>query len=65
MQGGTPDAYLQSGQIVTANDPMPGRWRARLTSAGGTGLVRVASESPEQEELAADVEPRQQEGRVR
>ena len=56
VQGGTPDAYLQSGQVVTANDPLPGRWRAKITAASGTGLVRVkvnfnpvtAEESPGQ-----------------
>ena len=41
VQGGSPDAYLQSGQVVTANDPMPGRWRVRVTNGSGTGLVRV------------------------
>ncbi|MCI0347358.1 MAG: hypothetical protein L0221_18245 [Chloroflexi bacterium] len=41
VQGGTPDAYLQSGQVVTANDPMPGLWRVRVTNGAGTGLVRV------------------------
>ena len=41
VQGGSPDAYLESGQVVTANDPVPGRWRARITNGSGTGLVRV------------------------
>jgi hypothetical protein len=41
IQGGSPDAYLESGQIVTANDPIPGQWRARVTNGSGTGLVRV------------------------
>jgi hypothetical protein len=41
VQGGTPDPYLQSGQIVTANDPLPGRWRVRVTNGSGTGLARV------------------------
>ena len=41
VQAGSPDAYLQSGQVVTANDPNPGRWRVRVTNASGTGLVRV------------------------
>lgn len=56
VQGGQPDLYLQSGQIVTANDPIPGRWRVRVTNGGGTGLVRIkidfnpvtAEESPGQ-----------------
>jgi CARDB/Zinc carboxypeptidase len=56
VQGGSPDAYLQSGQIVTANDPMEGLWRVRVTNGSGTGLVRVkidfnpvtAEESPGQ-----------------
>jgi hypothetical protein len=41
VQGGTPDPYLQSGQVVTANDPMPGLWRVHVTNGGGTGAVRV------------------------
>lgn len=41
VQAGSPDAYLQSGQIATANDPVPGRWRARVTNGSGTGLARV------------------------
>jgi len=41
VQGGQPDAYLQSGQIVTANDPLPGLWRVRVTNGAGTGLVRI------------------------
>ena len=40
VQGGSPDLYLQGGQIVTANDPVPSRWRVRLTNAG-TAAVRV------------------------
>ncbi|MBI4258989.1 MAG: hypothetical protein HY658_00325 [Actinobacteria bacterium] len=32
----TPDLYAQSGQVVTANDPVPGRWRVRLTSLDGS-----------------------------
>jgi hypothetical protein len=31
IQGGQPDLYLQAGQVVTANDPVPGRWRVRLS----------------------------------
>jgi hypothetical protein len=61
VQGGSPDAYLQSGQVVTANDPMPGRWRVRVTNGSGTGLVRVkidfnpvtAEESPGQAAFSA------------
>jgi hypothetical protein len=41
VQAGTPDPYLQSGQIVTANDPMPGLWRVHVTNGGGTGAVRI------------------------
>jgi hypothetical protein len=41
VQAGTPDAYLQSGQVVTANDPMPGRWRIHVTNGGGTGALRI------------------------
>jgi hypothetical protein len=41
VQAGQPDLYLQSGQVVTANDPMPGRWRVHVTNGGGTGAVRV------------------------
>jgi hypothetical protein len=41
VQAGQPDLYLQSGQIVTANDPLPGRWRVHVTNGGGTGAVRV------------------------
>ena len=56
VQGGSPDLYLQSGQIVTVNDPEPGQWRVRVTNGSGTGLVRVtidfntvtAEESPGQ-----------------
>ncbi|MGH2675717.1 MAG: CARDB domain-containing protein, partial [Actinomycetota bacterium] len=31
-----PDLYLQSGQVVSVNDPVPGRWRVRLTSLDGS-----------------------------
>ena len=41
VQAGSPDLYLQSGQVVTANDPLPGRWRIHVTNGGGTGAVRV------------------------
>jgi len=32
----TPDLYLQAGQVVSVNDPVPGRWRVRLTSLDGS-----------------------------
>ncbi|MDQ3991805.1 MAG: hypothetical protein M3245_05795 [Actinomycetota bacterium] len=32
--------YANAGQIVTVDDPMPGRWRARLTSLG-SGPARL------------------------
>ncbi|MGH2545410.1 MAG: M14 family zinc carboxypeptidase [Actinomycetota bacterium] len=35
QSGIVPDLYLQAGQIVTVNDPVPGRWRVRLTSDVG------------------------------
>ncbi len=35
-----PDGYLPAGQLLTTNDPIPGRWRVRLTLAG-SGPVRV------------------------
>ncbi len=41
VQAGSPDLYLQSGQVVTANDPIPGLWRVHVTNGGGTGAVRV------------------------
>jgi hypothetical protein len=41
VQGGSPDAYLESGQVVTANDPMPGLWRVHVTNGGGTGALRI------------------------
>ena len=41
VQGGMPDAYLESGQVVTANDPMHGLWRIHVTNGGGTGAVRI------------------------
>jgi hypothetical protein len=40
IQGGQPDLYLQAGQVVTANDPAPGRWRVRVTNSLG-GPVRL------------------------
>ena len=36
-----PDAYLQSGQVVTANDPMPGLYRIHISNGGGTGALRT------------------------
>jgi hypothetical protein len=39
--GVQPDAYLQSGQVVTANDPMPGLWRVHVTNGSGTGAARI------------------------
>ncbi|MGH2657795.1 MAG: CARDB domain-containing protein [Actinomycetota bacterium] len=39
-QGGAPDLYLPAGQVVTANDPVPGRWRVRVSSGAG-GPVRL------------------------
>ena len=36
-----PDLYLQSGQVVTANDPMPGLWRVHISVGGGTGALRT------------------------
>jgi len=41
VQAGSPDLYLQSGQVVITNDPVPGLWRVRVTNGSGTGLVRV------------------------
>lgn len=41
VQAGSPDLYLQSGQVVTANDPMPGEWRVRVTNGSGTGGARI------------------------
>ena len=38
VQGGQPDAYLEGGQIVTANDPVPGPWRVRVTNAGNASV---------------------------
>jgi hypothetical protein len=38
---GTPDAYLQSGQVVTANDPIPGRYRAHVTNGAAAGPLRI------------------------
>ena len=32
----TPDLYLQGGQIVTVDDPVPGKWRVRLSSPHGS-----------------------------
>lgn len=52
--------YLQAGQIVTANDPIPGRWRVRLSSTAGLpARVKVdfhpvtAEESPGQAPFSA------------
>jgi len=39
--GVQPDLYLPSGQVVTANDPIPGSYRVHVTNGGGTGLVRI------------------------
>ncbi|MGH2681933.1 MAG: CARDB domain-containing protein [Actinomycetota bacterium] len=39
-QGGSPDLYLQAGQTVSANDPVPGRWRVHVSSGAG-GPVRL------------------------
>ncbi len=39
-QAGNPDLYLPAGQQVVVNDPMPGLWRARITSPL-TGPSRV------------------------
>jgi hypothetical protein len=36
-----PDAYLQSGQVVTANDPIPGLYRIHISVGGGTGALRT------------------------
>jgi archaellum component FlaF (FlaF/FlaG flagellin family) len=35
------DAYAQSGQVVTANDPIPGLYRVHATNASGTGAARI------------------------
>ncbi|HEX2031901.1 MAG TPA: M14 family zinc carboxypeptidase [Actinomycetota bacterium] len=40
IQGGQPDAYVQAGQIVTANDPTPGQWRVLVSGPTG-GPVRL------------------------
>ena len=40
LQGGSPDVYVQAGQVVTANDPVPGRWRIRFENPSG-GVTRV------------------------
>lgn len=61
VQAGSPDLYLPAGQVVATNDPMPGRWRVRITNAGGTGAFRVtvdfnsvtAEESPGQAPFSA------------
>ncbi|MBW3664425.1 MAG: hypothetical protein KY469_15095 [Actinobacteria bacterium] len=52
--------YLQAGQIVTANDPEPGRWRVRLgSSAGQPARIRIdfnpvtAEEDPGQAAFSA------------
>ncbi|MGH2760280.1 MAG: M14 family zinc carboxypeptidase, partial [Actinomycetota bacterium] len=31
-QAGNPDLYLPAGQDVVVNDPLPGRWRVRITN---------------------------------
>jgi len=42
LQGGQPDLYAQAGQVVTANDPVPGRYRVRLSSpAGGANRIEI------------------------
>jgi hypothetical protein len=41
VQAGSPDLYLQSGQVVTMNDPIPGRYRLHVTNGGGTGALRL------------------------
>src|SRR5690242_19507366 len=41
IQAGNPDAYLQSGQVVTANDPIPGLYRVHVTNGSGTGAARI------------------------
>ena len=41
VQAGSPDLYLQSGQVVTMNDPIPGRYRLHVTNGGGTGALLV------------------------
>ena len=40
LQGGQPDLYAQAAQIVTANDPVPGKYRVRLSSPAG-GATRL------------------------
>jgi hypothetical protein len=35
VQGGQPDLYQQAGQTVAANDPVPGRWRVRISGEEG------------------------------
>ncbi|MGH2740075.1 MAG: M14 family zinc carboxypeptidase [Actinomycetota bacterium] len=32
VQAGSPDLYVPAGQLVAVNDPIPGRWRARITN---------------------------------
>jgi hypothetical protein len=39
-QAGNPDAYLPAGQDVTVIDPIPGRWRVRITNPL-TGPARI------------------------
>jgi hypothetical protein len=42
VQAGNPDLYLPAGQEAAVNDPLPGRWRARLTSpASAPARVRI------------------------
>ena len=55
-----PDLYAQAGQTVSVNDPVPGKWRVRLTGLDGSP-VRVevdfrpvtAEESPGQTAISA------------
>lgn len=60
VQAGSPDLYLPAGQEVTANDPIPGRWRVRITSpfAGPSRIKidfnsRTAELSPGQTAISA------------
>lgn len=42
VQAGTPDLYLPAGQEAVTNDPLPGRWRVRVSSPlAGPARVRV------------------------
>jgi hypothetical protein len=41
-QAGNPDLYLPAGQQVAVNDPLPGRWRARITNPlVGPARIRI------------------------